>query len=338
MQSAQPQPPPQAAAPVEYMIQQLDYSSLNGMDAATAAAGMMMVPNPAAAPNSQQPPTAAPPAAAGQLPQMAYIPHHGAYHVNPGAAHYTVVATSAGPYVSTSNYVTTATPHQLTHHPHVPPYSQYPAAPAGQPPATSPVTSQQQNSGAAAPAVSFVPTSGFDASTGMMLPTAAMMQMSPQQQNATPTAAPPSEAATPSTPASAAAATMNGMSMEDLKAKLMKQLEYYFSRENLAHDAYLLTQMDADQFVPIWTIANFNQIKRLTNDVNLVTQVLRGKNNSNILNFDRFHDFFINFPESPNVQVDDEGVKVRPNHTRCTVILREIPDGTKEEEVKVTTM
>ena len=71
--------------------------------------------------------------------------------------------------------------------------------------------------------------------------------------------------------------TPNGMSLDELKAKLQKQLEYYFSRENLAHDAYLLTQMDADQFVPIWTIANFNQIKRLTNDVQLVTQVLRGE-------------------------------------------------------------
>ena len=69
----------------------------------------------------------------------------------------------------------------------------------------------------------------------------------------------------------------NGMSLEELKSKLQRQLEYYFSRENLAHDTYLRTQMDEDQFVPIWTIANFNQIRRLTNDVQLVTLVLRGK-------------------------------------------------------------
>ena len=107
-----------------------------------------------------------------------------------------------------------------------------------------------------------------------------------QPQNSYETSSPPrvnssSEAAGSAAAAAASLAgttttTPNGMSLDELKAKLQKQLEYYFSRENLAHDAYLLTQMDADQFVPIWTIANFNQIKRLTNDVQLVTQVLRG--------------------------------------------------------------
>ena len=58
----------------------------------------------------------------------------------------------------------------------------------------------------------------------------------------------------------------------------MRQLEYYFSRENLAHDTYLMSQMDADQFVDIATIASFPQVKKLTSELNLVTQVLRGKN------------------------------------------------------------
>lgn len=71
--------------------------------------------------------------------------------------------------------------------------------------------------------------------------------------------------------------------------------------------------MDSDHYVPIWTIANFNQVKKLTKDINLITEVLR---------------------ESPNVQVDDEGLKVRPNHKRCTVILREVPENTPVEDVK----
>lgn len=73
--------------------------------------------------------------------------------------------------------------------------------------------------------------------------------------------------------------------------------------------------MDNDQYVPIWTVANFNQVKKLTKDIKLITEVLR---------------------ESPNVQVDEEGIKVRPNHKRCIVILREIPDSTPIEEVKVS--
>lgn len=101
--------------------------------------------------------------------------------------------------------------------------------------------------------------------------------------------------------------------LDQLKQLLSSQLEYYFSRENLANDTYLLSQMDNDQYVPIWTVANFNQVKKLTNDIKLITEVLR---------------------ESPNVQVDEEGQKVRPNHKRCIVILREIPDSTPLEDVK----
>ncbi|CAG9770962.1 unnamed protein product [Ceutorhynchus assimilis] len=101
--------------------------------------------------------------------------------------------------------------------------------------------------------------------------------------------------------------------LPQLKQMLSQQLEYYFSRENLANDTYLLSQMDNDQYVPIWTVANFNQVKKLTKDIKLITEVLR---------------------ESPNVQVDEEGVKVRPNHKRCIVILREIPDNTPLEDVK----
>lgn len=46
--------------------------------------------------------------------------------------------------------------------------------------------------------------------------------------------------------------------------------------------------------------------------------------------------YYVFVLESPNVQVDEEGLKVRPNHKRCIVILREIPDSTPLEDVKVT--
>lgn len=99
----------------------------------------------------------------------------------------------------------------------------------------------------------------------------------------------------------------------ELRAMLQKQLEFYFSRENLAHDSYLLSQMDSDHYVPITTIANFEKVKSLTKDVDLIVEVLR---------------------ESSNVQVDEAGEKVRPNHKRCVLILREIPGDTPINEVE----
>lgn len=101
--------------------------------------------------------------------------------------------------------------------------------------------------------------------------------------------------------------------LPQLRALLQQQLEYYFSRENLATDTYLVSQMDSDQYVPIGTVANFNQIKGLTKDLNLIVEVLR---------------------ESPHVQVDDSGKKVRPSHKRCVLILREIPETTPIKEIE----
>jgi len=48
-------------------------------------------------------------------------------------------------------------------------------------------------------------------------------------------------------------------------------------RENLAVDAYLVSQMDSDQFVPIATVASFSHIKQLTTDMQLIVEVLKGK-------------------------------------------------------------
>ncbi|KAM4612582.1 la-related protein 4 isoform 2-T2 [Polymixia lowei] len=103
------------------------------------------------------------------------------------------------------------------------------------------------------------------------------------------------------------------LSEESLRESLKKQLEFCFSRENLSKDLYLMSQMDSDQFVPIWTIACMEDIKMLTTDMDLILEVLRA---------------------SPMVQVDEMGEKVRPNHKRCIIILREVPETTPVEEVE----
>uniref|UniRef100_A0A3Q1BJ50 HTH La-type RNA-binding domain-containing protein n=1 Tax=Amphiprion ocellaris TaxID=80972 RepID=A0A3Q1BJ50_AMPOC len=107
--------------------------------------------------------------------------------------------------------------------------------------------------------------------------------------------------------------TGTSVSSENLRESLKKELEFYFSRENLSKDLYLMSQMDSDQFVPIWTIASMEGIKVLTTDMDLILDVLRS---------------------SPMVQVDEKGEKVRPNHKRCIIILREVPETTPVEEVE----
>ncbi|XP_076312972.1 uncharacterized protein LOC143226198 isoform X3 [Tachypleus tridentatus] len=102
-------------------------------------------------------------------------------------------------------------------------------------------------------------------------------------------------------------------SLSELKAMLQRQLEYYFSRENLSHDTFLVSQMDSDHFVPIITVANFNQVRHLTRDLKLIVEVLR---------------------KSPNVEVDEAGLKVRPNHHCCVLILREIPETTAVKDIE----
>jgi len=48
------------------------------------------------------------------------------------------------------------------------------------------------------------------------------------------------------TPTSLNPANPLNLSNEELKQSLTRQLEYYFSRENLARDAYLVNQMKRD--------------------------------------------------------------------------------------------
>lgn len=100
---------------------------------------------------------------------------------------------------------------------------------------------------------------------------------------------------------------------EELKQVLLQQLEYYFSKDNLSSDKYLLSQMDGDNYVPISVISNFNQVKKLTTDMSLILDVLK---------------------DSSLLQIDETQEKVRAiPEKRCVLILREIPKDTPKKDI-----
>jgi la-related protein 4 len=102
---------------------------------------------------------------------------------------------------------------------------------------------------------------------------------------------------------------------EALKEALKKQVEYYLSRHNLATDAFLVSQMNSELYVPISVIANFKLVKALTSDEAFIASVMR---------------------ESNLVTVDETSKYVKPNFKlqRNTLILRDIPTDVPVEDLQ----
>lgn len=110
-----------------------------------------------------------------------------------------------------------------------------------------------------------------------------------------------------------------------LKAKLRHQVEYYFSPDNLSRDTYLQSQMDADKYVPLHLIAQFNKVKSLTQHQRptLLIECLR---------------------ESTSVQLDPSETRIKARSPtsgstsapkrRSVLILREIPSTTSRDQVE----
>ncbi|XP_044506767.1 la-related protein 1C-like [Mangifera indica] len=60
-----------------------------------------------------------------------------------------------------------------------------------------------------------------------------------------------------------------------LHSSIVKQIDYYFSNENLIRDTYLRQNMDDQGWVPITLIAGFRKVSLLTNSIQLILDALR---------------------------------------------------------------
>lgn len=60
---------------------------------------------------------------------------------------------------------------------------------------------------------------------------------------------------------------------------IIKQIDYYFSDANLVKDEFLRYKMDEHGWVPIELIANFPKVKKLTEDIELILNLLGNSSN-----------------------------------------------------------
>ncbi|GAB2233709.1 hypothetical protein Droror1_Dr00002938 [Drosera rotundifolia] len=68
----------------------------------------------------------------------------------------------------------------------------------------------------------------------------------------------------------------------DLRDKIVKQIEYYFSDENLAHDAFTKSKMDDQGWVLISIIADYKKLKSLSKDIPFILEALRSSSKIDI--------------------------------------------------------
>eukprot|EP00117_Sycon_ciliatum_P038977 scpid13303/ scgid28875/ La-related protein 1; La ribonucleoprotein domain family member 1 len=111
----------------------------------------------------------------------------------------------------------------------------------------------------------------------------------------------------PPPPAAAASAAYMPINESMIKESIRKQIEYYFSDNNLAGDYFLRTQMDSEGFIPISTIAGFHRISAITQDVSLILDAMRKSSDVEIVEDKMrkrvgWHIFVIT---QPSVQVRD---------------------------------
>ncbi|CAN6454593.1 unnamed protein product [Victoria cruziana] len=84
--------------------------------------------------------------------------------------------------------------------------------------------------------------------------------------------------ASPPPPSSASEVGIQSSDQQDLRSRIVKQIEYYFSAENLCKDRFMRSKIDQEGWIPISIIAGFRRVLAMTEDIRLVIDALKDSN------------------------------------------------------------
>ncbi|KAG8899223.1 hypothetical protein FRC01_010619 [Tulasnella sp. 417] len=65
-----------------------------------------------------------------------------------------------------------------------------------------------------------------------------------------------------------------GYALDEPRASILRQVEFYLSYQNMTQDTYLRGRMEPQGWFDVELIASFNRLRRLTSDLNLVREVM----------------------------------------------------------------
>lgn len=126
-----------------------------------------------------------------------------------------------------------------------------------------------------------------------------------------------------SSPPSDAVAT--AADADDLRGRIIKQVEYYFSDENLPNDKFLLKYLNKDKhgFVPISVIATFRKVKRLTKDTSTIVDALKQSSQLVVSSDDKKVKRLNPLPSTETVCPE-----------LCTVVVENLPEDRSTENIR----
>ncbi|CAI9276429.1 unnamed protein product [Lactuca saligna] len=113
---------------------------------------------------------------------------------------------------------------------------------------------------------------------------------------------------------------------QDLHEKIVKQIDYYFSDENLVKDLYLRQKMDEQGWVHVTLIASFKKVLCLTDNVKLILDVMRASRAVEVLKMRKRNDWtrWI-IPSSINVESFHGNSVSNRNMVEASMVFRGQP-------------